>query len=167
MSRGRCSITTSASTAQAIRPACGTGHPAGARVLAVLEAFGAMTHERPYREPCSPESACKALIDAAGTQFDPEVAELFVEQIRRAPRLAREDVSEAVLDAMPLEPGRWRRPTARGGGVDGATLLGNHQRLQQDRPRRPQHYSPFGVVLLELATCRASTRSTVMSRATC
>ena len=133
----------------------GTGYPAGlagqdiplaARVLAVVEAYGAMTYERPYREPWSPEPACKALIDAAGTQFDPEVAELFVEQIRRAPRLVREDVSEAVLDAMPLETG-----DLVAAGVDGATLLGNHQRLQQDATAAAQHYSPFGVVVLELA----------------
>jgi HD-GYP domain-containing protein (c-di-GMP phosphodiesterase class II)/GGDEF domain-containing protein len=132
----------------------GTGYPAGlsgqdiplaARVLAVLEAYGAMTHERPYREPWSPEPACKALIDAAGTQFDPEVAELFVEQIRRAPRLVHEDVSEAVLDAMPLETADLLAPA-----VDGATLLGNHQRLQQDATAAAQHYSPFGVVVLEL-----------------
>ena len=133
----------------------GTGYPAGlsgqdiplaARVLAVLEAYGAMTHERPYREPCSPEPACRALIDAAGTQFDPEVAELFVEQIRRAPRLVRDDVSEAVLDAMPLETG-----DLVAAAVDGATLLGNHRRLQQDAAAAAKHYSPFGVVFLELA----------------
>jgi len=133
----------------------GTGYPAGlsgqdiplsARVLAVLEAYGAMTHERPYREPWSPEPACKALIDAAGTQFDPEVAELFVEQIRRAPRLVRDDVSEAVLDAMPLETG-----DLVAAAVDGATLLGNHRRLQQDVTAAAKHYSPFGVVVLELA----------------
>ena len=133
----------------------GTGYPAGlsgqdiplsARVLAVLEAYGAMTHERPYREPWSPEPACKALIDAAGTQFDPEVAELFVEQIRRAPRLVRDDVSEAVLDAMPLETG-----DLVAAAVDGATLLGNHRRFQQDATAAAKHHSPFGVVVLELA----------------
>ena len=133
----------------------GTGYPAGlsgqdiplaARVLAVVEAYGAMTHERPYREPWSPEPACKALIDAAGTQFDPEVAELFVEQIRRAPRLVRDDVSEAVLDAMPLETG-----DLVAAAVDGATLLGNHHRLQQDVSAAAKHYAPFGVVVLELA----------------
>jgi HD-GYP domain-containing protein (c-di-GMP phosphodiesterase class II) len=133
----------------------GSGYPAGlsaqdiplaARVLAVVEAYGAMTHERPYREPWSPEPACKALIDGAGTQFDPEVAELFVEQIRRAPRLVRDDVPEAVLDAMPLETG-----DLVAAAVDGATLLGNHQRLQQDATAAAKHYSPFGVVVLELA----------------
>ena len=119
--------------------------PLGARVLAVLEAYGAMTHERPYREPWSPEQACKALIDSAGTQFDPEVVELFVEQVRAAPRLVREDVSAAVLDAMPLETG-----DLVAAAVDGATLLGNHRRLQQDVRAAAEHHSPFGVVVLEL-----------------
>ena len=132
----------------------GTGYPAGlsgqdiplgARVLAVLEAFGAMTHERPYREPWSPEQACRALIDAAGTQFDPEVTELFVEQVRRAPRLVRDDVSAVVLDALPLETG-----DLVAAAVDGATLLGNHHRLQQDVSAAAKHCTPFGVVMLEL-----------------
>ena len=119
--------------------------PLGARVLAVLEAYGAMTRERPYREPWSPEQACKALIDHAGTQFDLEVVELFVEQVRAAPRLVREDVSAAVLDAMSLETG-----DLGAAAVDGATLLGNHRRLQQDVSAAAEHHSPFGVVVLEL-----------------
>jgi len=132
----------------------GTGYPAGlcaqeiplaARVLAVLEAYGAMTHERPYREPWSPKQACEALIDAAGTQFDPEITQLFVEQVRRAPRLVRDDVSAAVLDALPLEAGELVAAA-----VDGATLLGNHQRLQQDVSAAAKHDTPFGLVVLEL-----------------
>jgi HD-GYP domain-containing protein (c-di-GMP phosphodiesterase class II) len=132
----------------------GTGYPAGlsgqdiplgARVLAILEAYGAMTRERPYREPWSPEEACRELIAVAGTQFDPEVVELFVEQVRAAPRLVREDVSAAVLDAMPLETG-----DLVAAAVDGATLLGNHRRLQQDVGAAAAHHSPFGVVVLEL-----------------
>jgi GGDEF domain-containing protein len=132
----------------------GTGYPAGlsgqdiplgARVIAVLEAYGAMTHERPYREPRSPEEACQALTEAAGTQFDPQVTEVFVEQVRRAPRLVREDVSAAVLDGLPLEAG-----DLFAAAVDGATLLGNHHRLQQDISAAAKHDSPFGVVVLEL-----------------
>ena len=149
----------------------GSGYPAGlsgqdiplaARVLAVVEAYGAMTHERPYREPWSPEWACRALIDAAGTQFDPEVAELFVEQIRRAPRLVRDDVSEAVLDAMPLETG-----DLVAAAVDGATLLGNHQRLQQDVGAAARHDAPFGVVVLELADLPRVNAEEGHARATC
>jgi hypothetical protein len=148
----------------------GTGYPAGlcaqdiplaARALAVLEAYGAMTHERPEREPWSPKQACEALIDAAGTQFDPEIAQLFVEQVRRAPRLVRDDVSAAVLDALPLEAGELVAAA-----VDGATLLGNHQRLQQDISAAAKHDTPFGVVVLELIDLPASTPSGVISPAT-
>jgi HD-GYP domain-containing protein (c-di-GMP phosphodiesterase class II) len=138
----------------------GTGYPAGlsgadiphpARVLAVLEAYGAMTHERSYRTPCSPEQACQELVAGGATQFDPEIVACFVEQVRRAPRVAREDVSTAVLDALPLEPG-----TNGAGGqfvaaaVDGSTLLGNQRALQQDIGAAARHGSPFGLVILEL-----------------
>jgi GGDEF domain-containing protein len=132
----------------------GSGYPAGlrahdiplaARVLAVLEAYGAMTHERPHREPWPPEHACEALIAAAGSQFDPEITHLFVEQVRRAPRIVEDDVAAAVLDALPLEPG-----DLVAAAVDGATLLGNHRRLQHDVSAAARHDTPFGVVVLEL-----------------
>ena len=132
----------------------GTGYPAGlageaiplaARVLAVLEAYGAMTHERPYREPWTPEQACQVLRESSGTQFDPEITQLFLEQVRRAPRIVREDVSAAVLDALPLEPGEPLTSS-----VDGATLLGNRQRLHQDLSAATRHDRPFGIVVLEL-----------------
>jgi HD-GYP domain-containing protein (c-di-GMP phosphodiesterase class II) len=133
----------------------GTGYPAGlsgddiplaARVLAVLEAYGAMTHERPYREPCSPEQVCEVLRENGGTQFDPEITQLFLEQVRRAPRIVREDVSAAVLDALPLEPGELVTSA-----VDGATLLSNRRGLHQDLSAVTKHGRPFGIVVLELA----------------
>ena len=132
----------------------GTGYPAGlatddipltARVLAVLEAFGAMTHERPYREPWPLDRACEALVDGAGTQFDPEIVQLFVEQVRRAPRLTRDDVSGALLDALPLELGG-----ADGAAVDGMTLLGTHHRLHEDVLAAARHDVPVSFVALEL-----------------
>jgi HD-GYP domain-containing protein (c-di-GMP phosphodiesterase class II) len=132
----------------------GTGYPAGlaaddipltARILAVLEAFGAMTHERPYREPWPLERACQALVEGAGTQFDPEIVQLFVEQARRAPRLTRDDVSEALLDALPLELGG-----AEGAAVDGMTLLGTHHRLHEDVLAAARHDVLVSFVALEL-----------------
>ena len=133
----------------------GTGYPAGlagydiplaSRVLGVLEAFGAMTHERPYRDPLSPEQACEALLEAAGTQFDPAVVQPFVEQVRRAPQIAREDVSAAILEALPYDFGE-----SVAVAVDGATLLGNHHRLQEDIAAASRHDVAVGVLVLELA----------------
>ncbi|MFU8794701.1 MAG: HD-GYP domain-containing protein [Dethiobacteria bacterium] len=51
--------------------------PISARILAVADAFDAMTSDRPYRKALSPELALKELEEGAGTQFDPKVVEAF------------------------------------------------------------------------------------------
>ena len=139
----------------------GTGYPAGlvgddiplpARVLAVLEAYGAMTHERPYRTPWPAEQACQELVAGAATQFDPEIVARFVEQVRRAPRVTREDVAGSVLEALPLEPlGAGLDGTLVAATVDGPTLLGNHRALQHDIAASARHGTPFGLALVELS----------------
>ncbi len=57
--------------------------PLGARVVAVVDAFGAMIEERPYRKILTMEEALAELERGAGGQFDPRVVEVFA-------RLARE-----------------------------------------------------------------------------
>ncbi|WP_338818605.1 hypothetical protein MTCOM_25310 [Moorella thermoacetica] len=47
--------------------------PLGARIIAVADAFDAMTSNRPYQPTRTPEEALKILAGGAGTQFDPEV----------------------------------------------------------------------------------------------
>lgn len=65
----------------------GTGYPEGLRgdsipmvgqVLAVCDAFDAMTSERAYRERRAPADALREVQRLAGTQFSPLVAEAFV-----------------------------------------------------------------------------------------
>ncbi|MBW3593088.1 MAG: HD domain-containing protein, partial [Actinobacteria bacterium] len=77
----------------------GDGYPAGlraeeipmeARIIAVADAFSAMTADRPYKGRMSLEEACAELARCAGTQFDPAVVGLFVEEVRRRPP-ARQD----------------------------------------------------------------------------
>lgn len=57
--------------------------PLGARILAVVDAFHAMISTRPYRRGMPVAEACARLGQAAGTQFDPEVVEVFVEYAQR------------------------------------------------------------------------------------
>jgi HD-GYP domain-containing protein (c-di-GMP phosphodiesterase class II) len=66
----------------------GDGYPSGragddipleARVLAVADAYDAMTSSRPYRRAVSPDRALEELDRCAGTQFDPEIARVFVD----------------------------------------------------------------------------------------
>ena len=49
--------------------------PLGARVIAVADAFDAMTTDRPYRKAMPPWQALDEIIKNAGKQFDPVVVE--------------------------------------------------------------------------------------------
>lgn len=56
----------------------GRSIPLGSRILAVANAYYAMTQERPYRgEPLSHEAALKTLQKEAGSKWDPLVVEAF------------------------------------------------------------------------------------------
>jgi diguanylate cyclase (GGDEF)-like protein len=68
----------------------GSGYPQGlkgeeipfiARLFSIVEAYDVMTHERPYKPIYSKERAIKELKDNSGTQFDPNLVELFVSYI--------------------------------------------------------------------------------------
>ena len=51
--------------------------PAEARIVAVVDAFDAMTTNRAYRGSRTPEDALRELDECAGTHFDSEVVEAF------------------------------------------------------------------------------------------
>lgn len=53
--------------------------PLEGRILAVADAFDAMTSARPYRDPLPTETALAEVERCAGTQFDPEVAAAFID----------------------------------------------------------------------------------------
>jgi two-component system cell cycle response regulator len=57
--------------------------PLGARVVAVCDAFDAMTTDRPYRQPVSEADAIEELRRCAGTQFDPMVVDAFCRVLAR------------------------------------------------------------------------------------
>ena len=55
------------------------GHeiPLGARIVAIADAYDAMIQDRPYKRKISHEAAITELRAHAGTQFDPELVEIF------------------------------------------------------------------------------------------
>ena len=56
--------------------------PIECRILAIVDAFDAMTNQRPYREALTKEEALKELKKGAGSQFDPELVDIFMELIK-------------------------------------------------------------------------------------
>jgi HD-GYP domain-containing protein (c-di-GMP phosphodiesterase class II) len=68
----------------------GKGYPRGlrgddipleARIIAIADAYDAMTAARTYREPIGDRQAAIELKTCAGTQFDKDLTRLFVEQV--------------------------------------------------------------------------------------
>ncbi|OFW58864.1 MAG: hypothetical protein A2133_02230 [Actinobacteria bacterium RBG_16_64_13] len=57
----------------------GDGIPLLGRVLAVADAFSAMTLERPYRRSMTREQARAEMMKAAGSQLDPDLVAKFIE----------------------------------------------------------------------------------------
>ncbi|MBS3975138.1 MAG: PAS domain S-box protein [Syntrophomonadaceae bacterium] len=53
--------------------------PLGARIIAIADAYDAMTSERPYRAALSHENAVLEITGNAGTQFDPDLVQVFLE----------------------------------------------------------------------------------------
>jgi HD-GYP domain-containing protein (c-di-GMP phosphodiesterase class II) len=69
----------------------GDGIPLLARVLAVADAYSAMTTTRPYRKALTSHVAIARIARAAGSQLDPVLAMTFVRAMRaQAAREARE-----------------------------------------------------------------------------
>jgi len=60
------------------------GHqiPLGARILAIVDAYDAMTSDRPYRGAMTAAEACTELQVNAGGQFDPDLVRLFLTMIQ-------------------------------------------------------------------------------------
>jgi diguanylate cyclase (GGDEF)-like protein len=143
----------------------GGGYPAGlagdsvpvtARALSVLEAYAAMTNDRPYGERRSPEEACDEIIAEAGRQFDPEIAQLFVEEIRSGPLALDEALADAIIDALPLSLGGQAGAEVdplTAASTDGLTLLGNQRAMHHDLRKAADEataHRPFAVVLIQL-----------------
>ena len=57
--------------------------PLGARIVAVADAFDAMTTDRPYRRGVPPWQAVEEIAGKAGKQFDPHVVEAFKRVVGR------------------------------------------------------------------------------------
>ncbi|MBI3610574.1 MAG: HD domain-containing protein [Nitrospirae bacterium] len=63
----------------------GEAIPIGSRIVAVVNAYAAMTTGRPYRQALSQQQALREIQEAAGTQFDPRVVASFLQLQNQKP----------------------------------------------------------------------------------
>jgi HD-GYP domain-containing protein (c-di-GMP phosphodiesterase class II) len=82
----------------------GTDIPFGARIIAVADAFEAMTHDRPHRRALTTDQAAQILHDGRGRQWDPKIVDLFLESIGIEPDVAPVVVPEPVLEGGAVAP---------------------------------------------------------------
>lgn len=55
--------------------------PLSSRIISVVDAYDAMTQDRPYRKAMSKEAAIEEIKRNSGTQFDPEIVEAFLKSL--------------------------------------------------------------------------------------
>ncbi len=96
----------------------GTGYPAGrngekiaieARIIAVADAFEAMTGPRPYRDSISTDAALAELRRSAGTQFDARCVEALAAVVQNSPDLVDELPSPTALVKRSRAKARFAR----------------------------------------------------------
>ena len=84
----------------------GNDIPIGARILAVVDTFDAVTSDRPYRRALSQEAALTILQDEAGKSLDPTVVNHFAEMLPLLTPPSEDDPAK--------KPGRHESDSARG-----------------------------------------------------
>jgi putative two-component system response regulator len=84
----------------------GSDIPLGARIIAVADAFSAMTTDRVYRGAIPVEAAWEELRKNAGSQFDPAIVELFEQVVDIDDLVVRETVAAGRRQAERRLPAR-------------------------------------------------------------
>jgi putative nucleotidyltransferase with HDIG domain len=64
--------------------------PLGARILAIADSYDAMTSDRPYRQAMSQDEAIAELKKYAGTQFDPALVDIFINELEKNRKMVEE-----------------------------------------------------------------------------
>ena len=67
----------------------GRAIPIAARIVAVVDVFDSLLHERPYKDPWPHSEVMTYIRERAGTQFDPEVVAALCDLIERDPGIGQ------------------------------------------------------------------------------
>jgi diguanylate cyclase (GGDEF)-like protein/PAS domain S-box-containing protein len=109
----------------------GESLPLGARMVAIVDAFDAMTSDQVYRRAMSRERALAELFDFAGTQFDPRLVQEFCsfvssDQVRLQAGVARRWLKDLLPEAT---EGFWRLTRGPLSSSNGAVEMLFHRKL--------------------------------------
>jgi diguanylate cyclase (GGDEF)-like protein/putative nucleotidyltransferase with HDIG domain len=92
--------------------------PLGARVLAVVDYYDAITAHRPYHRPMAPSEAIATIKQEAGKALDPRLVDLFIDVVAQLHELEATDRT-----TLRLEPGRAKTGApATGFSTDGSSV---------------------------------------------
>jgi putative nucleotidyltransferase with HDIG domain len=80
--------------------------PLGARIFAIADSLDAMTSDRPYRKGTSFAQATEEIIQCAGTQFDPQIVDVFLAMPAETWSGLRTDISSMPPAARSSGPSR-------------------------------------------------------------
>jgi response regulator RpfG family c-di-GMP phosphodiesterase len=72
--------------------------PLGSRIISVVDSYVAMTMDRPHRKALTSEEATQEILQKTGTQFDPEIVEVFFSVLQDEKRQATDKKRIIVLD---------------------------------------------------------------------
>jgi putative nucleotidyltransferase with HDIG domain len=86
----------------------GTGYPMGlkgkeiplyARIIAIADAYHAMTSDRPYRKALTPVTAARELLKHSGRQFDPKLVRAFLNGLMKKEEISKDDLQVVSPDS--------------------------------------------------------------------
>jgi putative nucleotidyltransferase with HDIG domain len=83
----------------------GADIPIGARILAVADAYDAMTSDRPYRRAIPSEQARQEIVRCTGTQFDPVAAAAFLKIVTSASAVESDTADVCNAPRLPIVQG--------------------------------------------------------------
>ena len=93
--------------------------PLGARIVSLVDAYVAMTSERPYRRALPYEKARQVIAENWGSPFDPSVIEIFLNVLDKIERRTRLKAGQPVPAAAVPEAGAAGEKEAHGlGSID-------------------------------------------------
>jgi len=78
----------------------GEAIPIGARIITIVDAYDAMMTDRPYRAALGEVEALRQLYDGRGSQFDPDLLDLFVNLVEKGLLVAERMTSVGSEDEL-------------------------------------------------------------------